>query len=81
MNYRLVIKNRAEQDLRGQAEYLLRQGNRDAAIAFLAAAEMTLAQLAKMPRLGRVSRWVSASLGEVRQWRMKDFEDYFCRFA
>jgi plasmid stabilization system protein ParE len=49
MNYRLVIKNRAEQDLRGQAEYLLRQGNRDAAIAFLAAAEMTLAQLAKMP--------------------------------
>ena len=34
MSYRLVIKNRAEQDLRQQAEYMLQNGNVDAAVNF-----------------------------------------------
>jgi toxin ParE1/3/4 len=76
MNYRLIIKNRAERDLREQAEYLLRQGDVDQAVTFLAAAEETLAQLVKMPRIGKVSRWAGLALGEVRQWQMKDFRDY-----
>ncbi|MCU0570929.1 MAG: type II toxin-antitoxin system RelE/ParE family toxin [Oculatellaceae cyanobacterium Prado106] len=62
MNYRLIIKNRAVQDLRAQAEYLIRERDADRAIAFLAAAETTFAQLAKMPRLERYR------VGSVQSW-------------
>lgn len=76
MSYRLIIADRAEQDLRQQAEYILRQGNAEAAVSFLAAAEATFEQLVRIPGMGRVTQLVLPTLGEVRQWRIRTFEDY-----
>jgi toxin ParE1/3/4 len=76
MTYRLIIKDRAEQDLRQQAEYILLNGNADAAVRFLSAAETTFAQLATMPRIGKVTQLVLSRLGEVRQWRIRGFEEH-----
>lgn len=75
MSRRLVIKNQAARDLRQQAEYILQQGNVTAAEEFLAAAEATFAQLTDMPGMGKAVQ-LSLSLGEVRRWRVRGFEDY-----
>lgn len=45
MNYRLVVKDRATQDLRHLANYILDNANADVAVKFLNAAEVTFAQL------------------------------------
>ena len=37
---------------------------------------MTFAQLQKTPGMGKVTHLVVSSLGEIRQWRIKDFQDY-----
>ncbi|MDF5719999.1 MAG: type II toxin-antitoxin system RelE/ParE family toxin [Rhizonema sp. PD37] len=76
MNYRLIVKDRATQDLRQQANYILVNGNADAAVKFLDAAEATFTQLAKTPSMGKVTQLVVLRLGEVRQWRIKNFKDY-----
>jgi toxin ParE1/3/4 len=76
MSYRLEIKNRATQDLRLQANYILMNGSVDAAERFLSAAETTFAQLTKNPRMGKVTQLVVPRFGEVRQWRIKDFKEY-----
>ncbi|MDF5727979.1 MAG: type II toxin-antitoxin system RelE/ParE family toxin [Rhizonema sp. PD38] len=69
MNYRLIVKDRATQDLRQQANYILVNGNADAA-------EATFTQLAKTPSMGKVTQLAVLKLGEVRQWRIKNFKDY-----
>jgi len=76
MNYRLIVKDRATQDLRQQANYILVNGNADVAAKFLSAAEVTFAQLAKTPGMGKATQLVGSRLGEIRQWRIKDFQDY-----
>ncbi|QLE57117.1 type II toxin-antitoxin system RelE/ParE family toxin [Nostoc sp. TCL26-01] len=76
MNYRLIVKDRATQDLRHLANYILVNGNADAAVKFLSAAEVTFAQLAKTPKMGKVTQLVVSRLNEIRQWRIKDFQDY-----
>ncbi|MBF2005236.1 MAG: type II toxin-antitoxin system RelE/ParE family toxin [Chlorogloeopsis fritschii C42_A2020_084] len=76
MNYKLVVKDQATQDLRQQANYILVNGNADVAVKFLLAAEMTFAQLEKTPGMGKVTQLVVSKLGEIRQWRIKDFKDY-----
>ncbi len=76
MNYQLIVKDRATQDLRQQANYMLVNGNADVAVKFLSAAEVTFAQLAKTPGMGKVTQLVVSRLGEIRQWRIKDFKDY-----
>jgi toxin ParE1/3/4 len=45
MNYRLIVKDRATQDLRHLANYILVNANADVAVKFLNAAEVTFAQL------------------------------------
>ncbi|BAY72660.1 type II toxin-antitoxin system RelE/ParE family toxin (plasmid) [Anabaena sp. FACHB-709] len=76
MNYRLIIKDRATEDLRHLANYILVNGNADVAVKFLNAAETTFAQLQKNPGMGKVTQLVVSKLGEIRQWRVKDFQDY-----
>ncbi|WP_341532035.1 type II toxin-antitoxin system RelE/ParE family toxin (plasmid) [Nostoc sp. UHCC 0302] len=76
MKYRLIVKDRATQDLRYLANYILVNGNADVAGKFLTAAEVTFAQLAKTPGMGKVTQLVVSRLGEIRQWRIKDFQDY-----
>ncbi|WP_332950363.1 MULTISPECIES: type II toxin-antitoxin system RelE/ParE family toxin [unclassified Microcoleus] len=73
---RLIVKNRATQDLRQQANYILVNGNARAAEQFLELAEASFAQLATIPGMGKVVRLVSSGMGEIRQWRIKDFQDY-----
>ncbi|WP_341531621.1 hypothetical protein WKK05_36740 (plasmid) [Nostoc sp. UHCC 0302] len=43
MKYRLIVKDRATQDLRYLANYILVNGNADVAGKFLTAAEVTFA--------------------------------------
>jgi toxin ParE1/3/4 len=76
MSYRLIVKDRATQDLRHLANYILVNGNTDVAVKFLSAAEATFAQLVKTPGIGKVAQLVVSRLGEIRQWRIKDFQDY-----
>ena len=76
MSYRLIVKDRATQDLRHLANYILINGNTDVAVKFLSAAEGTFAQLVKTPGIGKVAQLVVSRLGEIRQWRIKDFQDY-----
>jgi toxin ParE1/3/4 len=76
MSYRLIVKDRATQDLRHLANYILVNGNTDVAVKFLSAAEATFAQLIKTPGIGKVAQLVVSRLGEIRQWRIKDFQDY-----
>ncbi|MBN4000972.1 type II toxin-antitoxin system RelE/ParE family toxin [Nostoc sp. LPT] len=76
MSYKLVVTDQATQDLRQQANYILVNGNADVAVKFLLVAEMTFAQLAKTPSIGKVTQLVVSKLGEIRQWRIKDFNDY-----
>lgn len=76
MSYRLIVRDRATQDLRQQANYILVNGNADAAVKFLSAAEKSFAQLAKTPGMGKVTQLIVSRLGEIRQWRIKDFKDY-----
>ncbi|HEY9669412.1 MAG TPA: type II toxin-antitoxin system RelE/ParE family toxin [Coleofasciculaceae cyanobacterium] len=76
MSYRLVVKDKATQDLRQLANYILVNGNADVAVKFLNAAEVTFEQFLKTPRIGKVTELVVSRLGEIRQWRIKDFKDY-----
>ncbi len=76
MGLGLTIRNRATQDLRNQANYMLVNGTADRASAFLTAAEFTFEQLRKTPHIGKVTQLVISQLGEIRQWRVKEFVNY-----
>ncbi|MFB2895605.1 type II toxin-antitoxin system RelE/ParE family toxin [Aerosakkonemataceae cyanobacterium BLCC-F50] len=76
MSYQLIVQNRATQDLRQLANYILINGDSDAALRFFESAEITFSQLATTPGIGKVVRLVSSRMGEIRQWRIKDFQDY-----
>jgi toxin ParE1/3/4 len=76
MTLKLNIRNRATQDLRHQANYLLVNSSASRASQFLAAAEITFEQLRETPQIGRITQLVASRLGEIRQWRLKGFKDY-----
>ncbi len=76
MSRKLTIRNKATQDLRQQANYILNNGNVGAAEHFLELAEATFSQILIVPRIGKSVDFVSVRMGEVRQWRMKIFQDY-----
>ncbi len=76
MNRKLIIRDRATQDLRQQANYILGNGNVVAAEHFLQSAEATFAQILTVPRIGKSVDFGLDHMGEVRQWRIKNFQDY-----
>lgn len=76
MSRKLTIRNRATQDLRQQANYILSNGSVGAAENFLKLAEATFAQILAVPRIGKSLDFVLNQMGEVRQWRIKNFRDY-----
>ncbi|WP_414623404.1 type II toxin-antitoxin system RelE/ParE family toxin [Calothrix sp. CCY 0018] len=76
MDYRLIIKDRATQDLRQLANYILVNGNAQIAVKFLDSAELTFEQLLKTPGMGKITQLVVSRLGAIRQWRIKYFRDY-----
>jgi toxin ParE1/3/4 len=76
MSRQLIIRNKATQDLRQQANYILVNGNVGAAEKFLELAESTFAKILMVPRIGKSVDFVLERMGEVRQWRIKNFQDY-----
>ncbi len=76
MTLPLIVRNRATQDLRQHANYILAMGNRNAAERFLSSAELTFSQLTMTPYLGKVVSLALSDLGEIRRWRIKNFKDY-----
>jgi toxin ParE1/3/4 len=76
MSRKLIIRNLATQDLRQQANYILNNVNVSAAEQFLELAESTFAQILIVPRIGKSVNFVLDRMGEVRQWRIKNFQDY-----
>ena len=76
MSRKLTIRSRATQDLRQQANYILSNGSVSAAENFLELAEATFAQILIVPRIGKSVDFVSDRMGEIRQWRIKNFQDY-----
>ena len=76
MSRKLTIRSRATQDLRQQANYILSNGSVSAAENFLELAESTFAQILIVPRIGKSVDFVSDRMGEIRQWRIKNFQDY-----
>lgn len=62
--------------MRQLANYILVNGNAQIAVKFLNNTEQTFEQLLKTPGMGKIIRLVDSRLGEIRQWRIKDFKDY-----
>jgi len=69
---KVIVRDRATQDMRRQANYILANGNRDAAERFLEFAEYAFAQLALTPNIGKIV----LDMQTIRQWRIKNFKDY-----
>ena len=76
MSRTLIVRNRATQDVRLQANYILTNGNTAAAERFLEMVEATFSLLLQTPGIGKVITFVPDRMGEVRQWRVKSFTDY-----
>lgn len=62
-------------DLIELATYIA-EDNIDASDRFLAAAETTFKQLAKMPQMGKLSQFSHPQLADVRQQAIKGFRKY-----
>ncbi len=75
MAFQVIVRNRATQDIRQQANYLLVNGNRELGEKFLEFVEYAFAQLAITPNMGKVVLSLS-DMGTIRQWRIKNFNDY-----
>jgi toxin ParE1/3/4 len=76
MSRKLIIRNRATQDLRQQANYILSNGSVGAAEQFLELTEATFERILTAPKIGKLVDFLSERMGEVRQWRIKKFQDY-----
>ena len=76
MTLPVIIRDRATQDLRLQANYILAKGDRKAAENFLECAELTFFQLAKTPKIGKKVSLLAPHQPEIRQWRIKNFKNY-----
>jgi toxin ParE1/3/4 len=77
MTRTLIIRNRATQDVRQQANYILANGNTTAATYYLETVELTFEQLISVPGIGKIVRFLPDNqIGEIRQWRVKGFTDY-----
>ena len=80
MAQRVLIRDRAYEDLEEISDYLLRT-SRALAERFVDAADDTFADLAKNPGLGSPSHFTHPFLTEVRNWRVKGFKNYLVFYA
>jgi len=72
----IIVRDRATQDLRLQANYILAKGDRKTAENFLESAELTFSQLAKTPKIGKKVSLLALSQQEIRQWQIKNFKNH-----
>lgn len=73
---RIVERPLARFDLIEEADFIEQTYNLDRARAFLFAAKETFTQLAQMPLMGSPRPEYAPEIPELRQWRIKGFEDY-----
>ena len=75
MAFQVIVRNRATQDIRQQANYILVNGNRELGEKFLEFAECAFAQLAITPNMGKVEKSLT-QMGTIRQRRIKNNKYY-----
>lgn len=80
MAHRVLIRDRAYEDLEEIPDYLCRT-SRALAERFVDAADNTFADLAKNPGLGSPCHFTHPFLAEVRNWRVKGFKNYLVYHA
>jgi toxin ParE1/3/4 len=74
MAFQVIVRDRATQDIRQQANYILAMGNRDAAERFLESAEYAFKQLSLTPNIGKIIKLPDIAM--IRQWHIRNFKDY-----
>ena len=72
---RIIKRPAAKRDLIEQANFIA-QDNLEAALRFLDAAEKTLTQLVRLPRIGKSRKVKSRVFYNVRQFSIAGFEKY-----
>ena len=72
---KFVLSEDVEPELSAIWEYIAFD-NLDAADRFLEAAYSTFQELARIPGMGRVRRFSSLRLRDLRSFRIKDFDNY-----
>ncbi|PSR16372.1 type II toxin-antitoxin system RelE/ParE family toxin [filamentous cyanobacterium CCP3] len=75
MGKQIIIRPRASQDLDDHFTYIA-QSNAEAALRFFDAARLTIAQIARTPRIGVVYPIQSDALQGLRKWPVKRFRQY-----
>ncbi len=73
---RLIVRLLARFDLLEEADFIEAAYSLQKAHQFLDAAQKTFAALARMPLLGSARPDYAQEIPELRQWRIKGFEDY-----
>jgi toxin ParE1/3/4 len=78
----IFVRHDAELDAFGYFQRIF-EHNPDAAIRFLEAIDHTVEDLTLQPSKGRLRKFSSKDLKNIRSWRVDDFENYliFYRFA
>jgi toxin ParE1/3/4 len=78
----IFVRHDAELDAFGYFQYI-NGYNPEAALCFLQAIDRTVESLALQPLKGRLRKFRSKDLKNIRSWRVDDFENYliFYRFA
>lgn len=73
---RIIQRPLARFDLIEEADFIEQAYNLDKAKAFLFAANETFQKLAIMPLMGSPRPELAPEIPDLRQWRIKGFEDY-----
>lgn len=75
MTRRIVIRPKASQDLDDHFAYIA-ENDFEAALKFFDSARSTIAQLARMPRMGSIYSVENPRLQRLRKWAVKAFKKY-----
>ena len=70
-----------DDDIAEIALYLLEQGGEATAMRFIDAVELTLKELALVPRQGSPKRFPEPALMEIRSWWVKGFPNYIIYYV
>ena len=78
----IFVRHDAELDAFGYFEYI-REHDPEASLRFLQAIDVTVEKLALQPLKGRLRKFRTRELKNIRSWRVDGFENYliFYRFA
>jgi toxin ParE1/3/4 len=75
MTKKILITPKANQDLDDCFAYIS-QDNPETALQFFDSTRITIAQIARMPRIGSIFTTNDNRLQDLRKWSVKDFRKY-----